>query len=302
MTKQYPLFFVQGFKGKVLFNVPMSEYTSLSVGGPADVMAFPQDEADLRDILLFAASRRFPVFILGVGTNLLVRDGGIRGVVVNMSEGFKDISEIGDTRVQAGGGLKIKELLAWCVEKGFRGTEFTAGIPGTVGGAVAMNAGAYGHEMKDIVEGIDIITSKGQRGYLSVSDLRFGYRHAELPKNAVIVNVYLRLEKAEQQAIRDKIKEMRERRRHTASISLPNAGSVFKNPEGKGAGKLIEDAGLKGRCVGEAEISTVHANYIVNKGSASARDILALMAIIRDTVYGKTGIVLEPEIRVVGED
>ncbi|HXI09872.1 MAG TPA: FAD-binding protein, partial [Thermodesulfobacteriota bacterium] len=147
-STQYSLFFIQRFKGKVLFNVPMSEYTSWRIGGPADVMAFPQDEGDLKDILSFAEAKDFPVYILGAGTNVLVRDGGIRGIVINVSEGFRDIAWQEDTRAVVGAGVKLTELLGVCKEKGLSGLEFSAGIPGTVGGAVMMNAGAFGGEMK----------------------------------------------------------------------------------------------------------------------------------------------------------
>ncbi|MBI5586921.1 MAG: UDP-N-acetylmuramate dehydrogenase [Deltaproteobacteria bacterium] len=301
-TTQYSLFFIQRFKGKVLFNVPMSEYTSFRIGGNADVMAFPQDEGDLKDILSFAEAKNFPFYILGAGTNLLVRDGGVRGIVINMSEGFKDIVWQEETKAVVGAGVKLAEVLNVCKEKGLAGLEFSAGIPGTVGGAVLMNAGAHGGEMKDIVEGVEILGKKGQKGFIPNGDLGFSYRKTGLPKGAVVIRAHMRFAKSSAEAVRDKIKEIAEKRKGTGKIAYPNAGSIFKNPEGKFAGRLIEEAGLKGEVSGDAQVSEAHANWIVNTGRARAKDVLALMAIIRDRVYSLKGVVLEPEIKVIGED
>lgn len=301
MTVQYSLFFIQRFKGKVLFNVPMSEYTSLRIGGPADVMAFPQDEGDLRDLIAFAESKNFPYHLIGSGTNLLVRDGGIRGIAVNTTEGFKDVT-FDDSKVTAGAGVRLTELLQLLKDRGLSGLEFACGIPGTLGGAVAMNAGAYGSEMKDIVEGVEVIGKKGQRGFLSRDEMGFAYRRTSLPRGSIILRAHLVFGKSDPNSIAEKIKGFRERRKETSEIKHPNAGSIFKNPEGASAGRLIEEAGLKGERIGDAEISRVHANYIVNLGRAKAKDVLALMALARDKVYGRTGMVLEPEIKVVGED
>jgi UDP-N-acetylmuramate dehydrogenase len=306
VPKQYPLFFVQRFKGKVLFNVAMSEYTSNLIGGPADVMAFPRDEGDLKDLLLFANTKNYPVFIMGSGTNLLVRDSGIRGIVVNMAEGFKDISwqeETGETMAcVVGAGLSLARMLSVCTEKGLAGLEFAYGIPGTLGGGVIMNAGAYGHEIKDVTEGVEILDKKGKRGFLSRADLAFSYRSAEIPEGVVVVRVHMRFQKKDPGLIKKNIEEYREKRKRTSDIKLPNSGSVFKNPQGLVAGKLVEEAGLKGVRSGDAQISEVHGNYIVNLGKARARDVLTLISIIRDRIYSSKGIVLEPEIKIVGED
>lgn len=302
VSVQYSLFFIQRFKGKVLFNVPMSDYTSLKIGGGADVMAFPQDDGDLKDLLAFADAKGFPFYILGAGTNLLVRDGGIRGIVVNMTEGFKDISFQEDGKAVIGAGVKLSEAVAQMRDNGLSGLEFGVNIPGTIGGAVTMNAGAYGSEMKDVVEGIEVLGKKGQKGFIPKSELGFSYRRAEIPKGSIITRAHMRFEKKSVEEIKERIKEFRERRKATSPISFPNAGSVFKNPEGNVAGKLIEEAGLKGERVGGAQISEVHANYIVNTGGAKAKDVLALMALIRDRLYSSKGIVLEPEIKVIGED
>ena len=299
---QYQLFFTQRFKGRVLFNVPMSDHTSFRIGGTADVMAFPRDEADLRDLVAFCEAKGFAYYVLGGGTNILVRDGGIRGIVINMADGFKGIDWVEPDRAVVEGGVTLAGLLAECAERGLGGLEFAAGIPGTVGGAVVMNAGAYGGAMADVVEGVEIIRRKGKRGFLGSEDLRFGYRTSEVPAGAVVVRAHMRFTPRDPEEVRERIAGMRERRGATARITYPNAGSVFRNPEGAVAGKLIEEAGMKGERVGGAMVSEVHANYIVNTGGATAADVLALMASIRDRVYSATGVVLEPEIKVLGED
>lgn len=300
---QYSLFFIQRFKGKVLFNVPMAEYTSLRIGGPADVMAFPQDEGDLKDLMAFAEAKGFPFYVLGSGTNLLVRDGGIRGIVVNMTEGFKDITWLDGGKAIVGAGVRLPDLVIQTRDRGLSGIEFAANIPGTVGGAVCMNAGAYGGEMKDVVEGIEIAGRKGQKGFIPKSELNFAYRKTDLPKGAIVTRAHMTFLKKDPEEIKAKIAEFREKRKAaTAAINHPNAGSIFKNPDGAPAGRLIEEAGLKGERSGGAMVSEVHANYIVNMGGARAKDVLSLMALVRDRVFSSRGVVLEPELKVVGED
>jgi len=303
---QYQLFVIQRFKGKVLFDAPMSGYTSWRIGGPADVVAFPADDGDLKDIMTFAESKGFAVYVIGAGTNILVRDGGVRGVVINMMEGFKDITwhEPGPDSVKAvaGAGLLLAELLAECKGRGLAGLEFACGIPGGLGGAVVMNAGAYGGEMKDVCDGVELVTRKGQKMFAPSDELEFGYRTSAIPKGSVITRVHLRFRRSDAATVGAKIEEVAARRRASARIAYPNAGSVFKNPEGKSAGRLIEEAGLKGEICGGAQVSPTHANYIVNLGTAKARDVLSLMAAIRDKVYSRSGILLEPEVKVIGED
>ncbi len=301
-TMQYSLFFIQRFKGKVLFNVPMSEHTSFGIGGPADVMAFPQDEGDLKDLIAFCESKGFQFHLLGAGTNLLVRDGGVRGIVVNMSEGFRDISWLDEGKAIVGAGVKLPELVAQARDRGLSGIEFAVNIPGTVGGAVMMNAGAYGGEMADVVEGIETIGRKGQKGFMPKSEIGFSYRKAEIPRGAIVTRAHMRFRSGDPEGIKERMREFRERRKASSAVHSPNAGSIFKNPEGKVAGMLIQEAGLKGERIGGAMVSEAHANYIVNAGRAKAKDVLALMALIRDRVFSMSGIVLEPEIKVIGED
>ncbi len=301
MGTQYSLFFIQRFKGKVLFNVPMSDHTSFGIGGSADVMAFPQDDGDLKELLNFAESKRFKYYVLGGGSNVLVRDGGFRGIVMNMADGFGEITWIDDTRAVVGVGVKLSRLLNECLKRGLGGVEFVAGIPGTVGGAVIMNAGAYGFEMKNTVEGVEFVGRKGKRGFMPSAEIGFEYRKSDMPKGTVAVRVHMSFTKKDPEEMRELIESYRHRRKATSMVGYPNAGSIFMNPEGRIAGRLIDEAGLKGLRCGDAVVSEVHANYIINTGKATAHDVLSLMATIRDRVYRSKGVLLEPEIKIIGE-
>lgn len=222
--------------------------------------------------------------------------------MVNMTEGFKDIVWQDEAKASVGSGMKLAELVIQCRDKGLSGIEFAVNIPGTVGGAVAMNAGAYGAEMKDVVEGVEVIGKKGVKGFLAKDKLEFSYRKAELPRQSAVTRVHMSFTVSTPDAVREKMREFSEKRKASAKVQYPSAGSVFKNPEGLYAGRLIEEVGLKGEKIGQAQFSPAHANYIVNLGGAKAKDVLALMALARDTVYSQKGVVLEPEIKVVGED
>ncbi|MFQ5427474.1 MAG: UDP-N-acetylmuramate dehydrogenase [Thermodesulfobacteriota bacterium] len=304
LSEQYPLIFVERFKGRILFNAPMADYTSFGIGGPADVMAFPVDENDLKEILSFAASKKFPYFIMGMGTNLLVRDGGYRGVVINMREGLTDIlwNESNATAI-VGAGVKTPAFVAATAEKGLRGMEFAASIPGSMGGAAVMNSGAYGRDMSYVMDGVEVMTRKGVKTFIPAAEMDLSYRSSNISGDTVVTKVHVRLCRDEPENVRERIKEFVEmRKKTTATITPANAGSIFRNPEGVPAGRLIEEAGFKGRTEGKAVVSKIHANYIVNNGGAKASDVLSLMAIVRDGVYSRSGVLLEPEIKVVGED
>ncbi|MBI5327911.1 MAG: UDP-N-acetylmuramate dehydrogenase [Deltaproteobacteria bacterium] len=290
------------FKGRMLFDVPMKDYTSFKIGGNAEVMAFPKNENDLISIIGFAASKGFPIFVFGRGTNLLVMDNGIKGVVINLSEGFKKISWEENDTVAVGAGVMLVELVNLCKDRGLSGLEFAIGIPGTIGGAVVMNAGAYGSEIKDVIERVEAVDISGKKHSFDKSTLNFSYRKCSIPENMVITKAYLKLKKTGMEEIQDRVKEFKDRRKTTRAINMPNAGSIFKNPHGLLAGKLIEEAGLKGIRVGGAQISEIHANYIVNLGNATAMDVLTLLSMIRDRVFKTKGVLLETEIQVVGED
>jgi len=293
---------IDRFKGRLHFNVPMSSHTSLGVGGAADVLAAPADLEDMRIILSFAGDKGYPLLAMGSGTNLLVKDGGVRGVVLDLSEGFGKITVMEENRIEAGAGVRLSELVALCKERGLSGLEFAAGIPGCIGGAVAMNAGAYSGEMKDIIEDIEVCNRKGKLATIKATDIGFTYRGTGLAPDVVILKARMQLLPSSSEEVKKRIADYRGRRRGTQAINLPNAGSVFKNPAKMSAGRLIEEAGLKGLRRGGAQVSDVHANYIVNRGNAKASDVLALIADVRDSVFQRTGILLEPEIKVVGEE
>ncbi len=304
LSRQYPLIFVERFKGRILFKTPMADYTSFGIGGPADVMAFPVDENDLKEILSFAVSKKFPFIIMGLGTNLLVRDGGYRGIVINMREGLKDIIwQDGNATAIVGAGVRTPVFAAQCAEHGLTGMEFAASIPGSMGGAAVMNSGAYGRDMSYVMDGVEVMSRKGAKKFLPATKMDLAYRSSNISADTVVTKVHVRLGRDEPANIKSRIKEFVERRKKTtATIAPANAGSIFRNPEGVAAGRLIEEAGLKGRREGGAEVSEIHANYIVNNGRARASDVLRLMALVRDSVYSRSGVLLEPEIKVVGED
>ncbi len=292
-------------RGEVVLNAPMAELTTLRVGGPADVLVRPADVDDLRDLLGLLAERAVPCFVLGAGSNLVVRDGGIRGAVVQLGEPFRWIEPVEDSagavRFEAGAGLTLRMLVRWAVDRGVAGFEALSGIPGTVGGAVAMNAGAWGTEMADRLVEVRLMVPDGTERVLGRGDLRAGYRHMDLPEGAVVVSAVLEGTPDDPEQVKARTRQFYQRRRDTQPVHEPSAGSVFKNPPGHKAARLIEACGLKGVRVGDAEVSRLHANFIVNTGKATAGQVVALMGMIRERVYVKHRVQLEPEVRIVGE-
>lgn len=287
-------------RGRVLFHVVMRDITSLKIGGRADILAYPLDEEDLLCLLRYAKRRGMPYYIIGKCTNLLVKDEGIRGMVIDLSKGFNRINDVDNHGIIAESGVPLKKIVNFCAEKGFEGLEFACGIPGSLGGAITMNAGAYDGEIKDVVEEIDVMGEDGVVRKIKRDCMNFRYRELEL--NGIIIRAFLRLKQGDTQRIKEKIDSYKRARQTTQSISFPNAGSIFKNPEGISAGKLIEELGLKGQRVGDASISDVHGNYIVNVGNASSRDVLNLIAIVKQKALKERNISLETEIRCIGED
>jgi UDP-N-acetylmuramate dehydrogenase len=292
-------------KGKVSFDVPMARHTSLRVGGNADVLAFPQDEGDLRKILQFTKERAIPHYILGRGTNVIVKDGGLRGIVISLCRGFKDVTIIGreaeELLVSAGAGMNLKALVQFARKRNLTGLEPFTGIPGTVGGALAMNAGAFGAEMADVVRSVSMTDQTGSTTVMQRDELKFSYRNLALPKGSVILSVILGVREASGEEIAAKLKDVQRLRSQSQPWNVPTAGSIFRNPEGTAAGKLIDELGLKGYRIGDARISEKHANFIVNEGGATAAEVLALMAFVRDEVYEKRRIRLIPEVHIMGE-
>jgi UDP-N-acetylmuramate dehydrogenase len=293
-------------KGKILYQVPLSRYTSLHVGGIADIMLYPANLTELQKVMCLCRTENVPYFILGRGSNLVIRDGGIRGIVIKLSQSFKKIKTVKEfgnhARLLVEAGVSLRRLLTYAVSTGLSGVEFISGIPGSLGGALAMNAGAQGREMKDITEALTLLTPQAALREKKRAALHFDYRTLDLSKGTVIINASLRLKKGSTGALRHTIEKSTSWRRRMQPLNFPSAGSVFKNPPGESAGQLVERVGLKGLRVGKAQISEKHANFIVNRGGATARDVLSLMEIMQNRVYQETGIRLEHEVHVVGEN
>ncbi len=288
---------VTGVKGTVRLHEPMSRHTSFRIGGPADAFIEPEDVEALRLLTGRARKAKVPIFIMG-GTNLLVRDGGIPGVVVRLTK-FGRIEGPEEGLLYAEGGVGMPRLLKYALQRGLSGLEFAAGIPGTLGGSVAMNAGTRSGEMKDVVRKVRVVTTAGKILDLSSEEIGFGYRRSRLPQGFV-VGVWLAVKTGDRARLESTVKECLQRRNATQPVEMPNAGCVFKNPPGDSAGRLIEAAGLKGASVGDAQISTKHANFIVNRGHATAGDVLSLIHLVGKTVEEKFGVTLELEVKIVG--
>ncbi|MCX5800948.1 MAG: UDP-N-acetylmuramate dehydrogenase [Candidatus Eisenbacteria bacterium] len=279
-------------------NVSLATLTSFKVGGPADVLAVAEDAEGLRSILVRFADAGAKWFLLGAGTNVVFGDAGFRGVVVKLGPGFAGIVRKG-TGIFAGASASWSELLSSCAESGLAGLERMSGIPGTVGGAVFGNAGAFGVTVGDRVEWASGMNARGVERKLARDEMEFSYRHASFPSGFVLTQVAMCLENGEKGAILATTDEILARRREKQPLELPSAGSVFKNPPEAKAARLIEQAGLKGRRVGGAEVSEKHANFIVNKGGATAGDILSLIDIVREEVCKRFSVGLELEVKVV---
>jgi UDP-N-acetylmuramate dehydrogenase len=285
--------------GKAKQSEPLARHTSFRIGGPADVLVQPASPDELAAVVRAAAAAAVPLTVLGAGSNLLVGDGGIRGVVVKLGAGFRRVTWT-DQGVTAGAAVQVGKLARAAVERGLAGLEFAEGIPGTVGGVVFMNAGAYGGEVGPRVVAVAGVTADGRLAEIAGTELDFRYRHSGLPAGFLVTAVTFRLEPAAPEAIARKLSSVRDHRLASQPQGTANAGSIFKNPPGHTAGRLIEAAGLKGRRVGGARISERHANFIVNDGGARASDVQALMAEAQRAVWEQDGVWLEPEIRLVG--
>ena len=292
--------------GGALFDEPLSRHTSMGVGGCADALVFPGNREQLRDLISLLKREGIPYVPVGNWTNLIVRDGGFRGVIIglkrmNDSKLFQDPS--GDLLLEAEAGASLSDLVNQSATEGLTGLEFCAGIPGSVGGAVIMNAGAYGREIKDVLEKLTLMDVRGSERTWPCGQLQFEYRRFVLPeKDAVILDATFRLSRSNKELVREKISEIRGIRRGKHPLEWRSAGSVFKNPPGLPAGKIIDELGLKGLQIGGAKVSEKHGNFIVNVGEAKARDILDLIRTIQDKVLREKGIHLEAEVITIGED
>ncbi len=285
-------------RGECTPDAPMAPRTSIRVGGPADLLVRPADPPDLATLLWACAARRVPVMVLGGGANLLVADAGIRGVVIRLPVDFGEESE-DDERLVLSAGAPVSRLVQRAIAAGLVGCEFASGIPGTLGGAAAMNAGTRIGEMKDVVERVEVATPEGLR-WIPASGLSYAYRSSRLPPGAVVTRVGFRLRRGDVAASRAVMDADREHRRRTQPLNWPTWGSTFRNPPGDHAGRLVEAVGLKGHREGAAMWSDLHANFVVNLGGATARDCLALIRVARERVRERFGVELELEVRLAG--
>lgn len=287
-------------RGRVLVDAPMRRYTSMRVGGPADSLIFPEDVNELKKVVLYAGKKSIPVFILGKGTDLIVGDKGIRGWVISLTRGFKTVRSDGEV-VEAEAGTTLQRLVRFSAQRGLTGLEPFWGIPGTVGGGLVMNAGAWGAEMKDVTLSVSFLNEEGEIVERSRPGLKFSYRKLEVPASWIILKGRFQLKRGKKEEILDRMKSYSERRRRTQPLDDPSAGSIFKNPKEGPAGKWIEEAGLKGFRMGQARVSDLHANFIINAGKAKAKEVIDLMEWVERRVREVKGISLEREVRVVGE-
>ena len=290
---------VMGGSG-IFMEEPMKKHTTFRVGGLADVLVQP-DETALAAILALCRQYHVSYSFIGNGSNLLVGDKGIRGVVIEMTDPMGNI-EVDGTKITAQAGAMLSKIANTAASNGLGGMEFAAGIPGSVGGAVVMNAGAYGGEMKDIIEKVYVLDENGAQLELDRDALDLGYRHSCIPeKKYIVTKVVLELVPRNEAEIRSEMKELNEKRAEKQPLQYPSAGSTFKRPEGYFAGKLIMDAGLRGYQVGGAQVSEKHCGFVINKGDATAADICQLMQDVADKVQAQFGVVLEPEVKMIGE-
>lgn len=280
---------------------PMKNHTTFRIGGPAEIFVTPGSIGEVRDIIAVCRKQAVPYYVMGNGSNLLVSDRGYEGVIIQI---FKEMNEIrieGDT-VAAQAGALLSAIANQALEEGLAGFEFASGIPGTLGGACIMNAGAYGGEMKDVVREVTLLTPEGEIRDVPGEQMEFGYRTSMAARTgAVILAARIRLRRGDQEAIRARMEELREKRVSKQPLEYPSAGSTFKRPEGYFAGKLIQDAGLRGFTVGKAQVSEKHCGFVVNKGQATAADVAELMRRVSDKVEEQFGVRLEPEVKRLGE-
>ena len=291
-------------KDNILYNEDMKKHTTFKIGGPAECFIKIKTKEELKEILNIAKENKIPVTILGNGSNILVLDGGIKGITLTIQIEYIDIKQNGEKyKIYVGGGYKLSKLAQICLKNEISGFEDLSGIPGTIGGAVSMNAGAHGKEMKDVVEKIKCVDINGNEKEFSNEEANFEYRKSIFKGNSYIVTeVVLNLEKGKKEEIKAKMDEYAQYRKTKQPIEYPSAGSTFKRGKDYITAKLIDDAGLKGYSIGDAVVSTKHSGFVINKGNASAKDVLDLVKYIKDTIEEKFNKQIELEIEVVGKD
>jgi len=291
--------------GEILYDEPMSRHTSLNVGGNAGALVLIKSEDQLVDVVRKLREKKINFFPAGNLTNIIVRDGGYQGAILLMT-GMKEIRyeytpEDGNF-ISAQAGAALAKVVSRSMSDELTGLEFCAGIPGSVGGAVWMNAGAYGKEMKDVIKTVFLLDATGEKKIMNREEISFGYRKTEFPADTIILGAQFKLKKGERFKIKERINEILQARQSKHPLEFPNAGSIFKNLPGRAAGKLIEEMGMKGMNVGDMQISPKHANFIVNRGNATASDVLELISLIQTKAEKEKGVILEPEVVIVGED
>ncbi|HJF93425.1 UDP-N-acetylmuramate dehydrogenase [Lachnospiraceae bacterium DSM 108991] len=286
---------------RVLREEPMKKHTTFRIGGPAQYMVMPRTKEEVQEVIRLCRKEEMPWYIIGNGSNLLVSDRGYRGVVIQLFRDFGDIRLEG-TRICAQAGASLAKIAAEALKNSLAGFEFAAGIPGTLGGACIMNAGAYGGEMKDVLEEVTVLTSQGELKVLAREELDMGYRTSRAAREGyVVLEAVISLEAGDATRIREKMEDLKERRTSKQPLEYPSAGSTFKRPEGYFAGKLIEDAGLRGFRVGDAMVSEKHCGFVINCGNATAADVDRLIRQVQERVRENSGVTLEPEVKRLGE-
>ncbi len=291
-------------KGDVLFNAPMRDLTNLGIGGPADVVVSPQDPVSMKNVVMLLSRQGVPFLCLGSGTNILVRDSGIEGVVIRLKsfgrvEVLKETDEFAELFVEAG--VLLQKLVNLCREKGYSGIEGLTGIPGTVGGALCGNAGSYGCEIKDVLISLVMMRPDGSLERFRTEELGFGYRSSGITAGDIVLSANLRMKRDNAEAVALRTDFYFSNKKTTQPIWEKSAGCVFRNPAGMSAGRLIDEAGCKGMRIGDIEVSQMHANFFVNRGEGTAADYLTLMDTVSAKVSDQFGVTLEPEIRVIGK-
>lgn len=285
----------------MLANEPMNRHTTFRIGGPADLFVMPASTEEIREIIGLCRTESVPYYVIGNGSNLLVGDKGYRGVIIQIYKRMNQI-QVENEKICAQAGALLSRTASAACEASLTGMEFASGIPGTVGGALRMNAGAYGGEMKQIVESAKVLTTEGEILNLSLEELGLGYRTSVISKNDyVALGAVLSLRQGNRDVIRGRMEELRKKRVEKQPLEYGSAGSTFKRPEGYFAGKLIQDAGLCGYRVGDAQVSEKHCGFVINRGNATAADVLRLMRYIVDRVEENSGVRLEPEVKKIGE-
>ncbi|WP_250227427.1 UDP-N-acetylmuramate dehydrogenase [Anaeropeptidivorans aminofermentans] len=295
--------FSENFKRELfLINEPLKNHTSFKIGGDAKVFFMPESVSDIADALKVCRENEFPYYILGNGTNILFSDKGYNGVIINIFNKFNQVYLENENTINAQSGALLSSIANIALNNSLSGMEFASGIPGALGGAVYMNAGAYGGEMKDIVLSADILDKDGNIRTLDNNEMGFQYRSSNAEKEGFIVlSAKLQLKKGNKEEIKSKMYELNSQRKEKQPLEMPSAGSTFKRPEGNFAGKLIMESGLRGYSIGGAMVSEKHCGFVVNTGNATCKDVLLLIEHVKKTVYDKFNVMLEPEVRIIGD-